>query len=768
MFFGVDEKIADQIMKMSTKSDLKQTFSNNKLFEIDESTNQIIQRNGRPLYVFKIDPFMISGASNDDILSNFNSVWEFLNSVELDIENHELMKLLIVQEPIKTQSLESYYAFCDSSHMNPILSEINENLIKKSKINAEKMLRTFYLISDSKHFDEQTSLPNFLQKLTPIEYADFFKKVFSDEITLKKPKKRNKKPSKTLILNDQHLITYAILKYPKLKSNYYMGEIISNITVPSIISFNFSPVETEKVKKMINDSIGNMGVNLPKNPIERIDFEQKMAGYQQLAVELSRSSERVFDLTINIGVFGETEQECVENAKNIASKWRNHDHSIINIVDEGVSGYLPLLPICENSKLIKEFARPIHSRSLSRLWPATTDNFSHEKGLFLGNTQNGKPIILDILNDKSRNIAIYGDTGSGKTFTIALLAMRLASLGFEVLAIMPDRFPKLPYIHQDLNFSLSPKSAKFNPFYIHSTYQIDLDFGNLTEMNAGEYVDDKINQITEFIKILYPKIENEQLKVVHLKQAILQTYERFGLHRDSEKLPKTFPVLTDLADVLLQYPDLEELAYILKENQLSNIFGGQNWNYGEFPITSFSLEHLPTGSIKNTVIDALLRSIWEYVLTKETPIAIIVDEGWQLVGNSTGSILSKNTLSFMRQTSKLIRKRGVPKGETGEGAGMFITATQNLGDFLRSEDAQDVHKLARYKIYLPMSEIDRKAVDSVSARPLSEEHRNVLRDSGNYGSKIYGKGLLSVGDFATFEIRINPTDYEMKMIKNQL
>lgn len=756
---AIDEQLADLYLKLRNGNFNTHKNHTNKLFSI--TPDSILQKNGKLLNVFRIEPFMLSGVSNDDVLSIFNSIWDFLNSVGL--REHESMRLLVVQESMSTKKLEKFYDQCNREHMHPILKEINDALLAKSKINMEKSFRSFYLVSDAKYFLD-IKPPAWLNRLSPSEYQTMVDGIYGSEITLQKAKSKQKK-QKTLIANDQHLVTYAINRFPSFKSQYYMGELISESDIPSIVSFHFSHTDTEKVKKMINDSIGNMGLNLPTNLTEGVDFEETFAGYQQLAQEIKRTSEQIFNVTITVGVFGETEHEAIENGKSIRGNWKNHDHSIINIVNEGFAGYQNLLPLCDSNKLLKEFARQVHAKSLSRLWPATTDSFSHDKGLFLGFTSNKKPIILDILNDKSRNMAIYGDTGSGKTVILALIALRLASMGFEVLAIMPDRFPALPYIHQDLVFRLSSNSATFNPFHIHSTLVQD-EVDEVRELKAGEYLDNKVNQVVEFVKNILPL---KPLETVHLKEAILKTYARFDFTYDSIKLPDSFPTLQNLSEELKTYPDLENLTYILSENQYNHIFGKQTWNFGEYPITSFSLEHLPQGQIKNTVVDALLRNVWEYALTKDTPIAIIVDEGWQLVGNSSGSVFSQNTLAFLRQTAKLIRKRGVPKGSINEGAGMLITATQNLGDFLRSDDAQDVHKLARYKIYLPMSEIDRKAIDSVSSRPLSPEHKEILRDSSTSMNlaKKYGRGLLAIGDFSTFKIEVNPTDYEFRLIRNQ-
>lgn len=106
--------------------------------------------------------------------------------------------------------------------------------------------------------------------------------------------------------------------------------------------------------------------------------------------------------------------------------------------------FLSMLPLAQLDKDLElKLRRNALTTAVAAAFPFTSYELCDDTGVFLGINQfNDTATILDFYDrDKysSGNIAVFGQTGAGKTFLLLLLAMRLRMLGVKVFIITPDK-----------------------------------------------------------------------------------------------------------------------------------------------------------------------------------------------------------------------------------------------------------------------------------------------------------------------------------------
>lgn len=342
------------------------------------------------------------------------------------------------------------------------------------------------------------------------------------------------------------------------------------------------------------------------------------------------------------------------------------------------------LPLAKyNQGIFGKMRRNILGSQLASIYPFVSYEMSDENGILLGTQSNGSLVLLDNFDtDKysNANICILGSTGSGKTYLLSCMALRLREKQVQVFIIAPAKgreFLRACNAIGGQYISIAPGSGQnINIMEIRKkderrTMEIDGISEPVKSILAA-----KIQSVETFFSLILPDMNYEEKQT--LDDALVKTYENFGITSDNSSLEdpdrpgsyKRMPVLKDLHNVLSGMGDEGSRLYRV----LTRYVSGSSSSFSQ--PTNVNLDNKfvvmdmddLTDEMKPVGMYIALDYVWDKAREDITARkAIFMDELWKLVGPSG----SPQAAKFALDVFKLIRGYG--------GAG--ICATQDLNDF---------------------------------------------------------------------------------------
>ncbi len=354
--------------------------------------------------------------------------------------------------------------------------------------------------------------------------------------------------------------------------------------------------------------------------------------------------------------------------------------------------FIAAMPICTYNKSIwQKSRRNVLTSSLAAAYPFVSYEMTDENGILFGTNQdNGSPVFVDIFDTKkynNANVAILGSSGSGKTYTLECMALRLRQKQIQVFIIAPLKGYEFARACKEVGgtfVSLSPESGQtINIMEIRKR-----DDAAEKKLNAGIDAQSstliaKIQQLHAFFSLLIKDITAEEKQI--LDEALIETYERFGITKKEKSLYdpsnpgqyRKMPILGDLHETLRKHgPDAKRLYNMLTRyvsgsaksfNQQTNV--NLDNKYVVLDVSNLSDEMLPIGMF------IALDYVWDKAKENRTKKkCIFIDETWKLIGSSS----SPEAARFVTEIFRIIRGYG----------GSAICATQDLNDFFALEDGK--------------------------------------------------------------------------------
>lgn len=350
------------------------------------------------------------------------------------------------------------------------------------------------------------------------------------------------------------------------------------------------------------------------------------------------------------------------------------------------------LPICKWDKdIFKQMRRNILTSSLASAYPFVSFEMNDENGIYLGvNKTNNSLIFLDNFDSKhykNANIAIMGTSGSGKTYTLQCMALRMRARKIQTFIIAPDKGHEFRRACEAIGGQYikiaSGSSQSINIMEIRK-----MDRSN-TELLDGKTSDKdsilyrKISQLHVFFSLLIPSITHEEDQ--YLDDALLKTYAKFGITSSNKTLidqnnPSKYKKMPILGDVKQELDAMgtgtRRISQILGKyvtgsasafNSRTNV--DLNNKYIVLDVSEMTKDQLPIGMF------IALEYVWDKCREDRTQRkAVFLDELWTLIGAKS----SVQAAEFVMEIFKVIRGYG----------GAAIAATQDLNDFFALEDGK--------------------------------------------------------------------------------
>lgn len=352
--------------------------------------------------------------------------------------------------------------------------------------------------------------------------------------------------------------------------------------------------------------------------------------------------------------------------------------------------FISSLPVCRyNAGIWKKCRRNILTSSLASTYPFVSYEMTDENGILLGiNSDNGSPVFVNIFNTKkynNANIAIMGSSGSGKTYTLQCMALRLREKQIQVFIIAPLKgieFKRACEAVGGTYVKIAPGSGQnINIMEIRPRDPDELDAES--DDDGSSILMLKIQQLHAFFSLLVPDISFEEKQI--LDESLIETYREFGITSDNASLNdpdapgqyRKMPVLGDLHRMLKRSGEGSKRLY----NVLSRYVSGSartfnmqtnvdlNNRYVVLDVSSLTKEMLTAGMF------IALDYVWDKAKENRASRKVIfIDETWRLIG--AGS--SVEAAEFVLEIFKIIRGYG----------GAAVAATQDLNDFFALDNGR--------------------------------------------------------------------------------
>lgn len=355
------------------------------------------------------------------------------------------------------------------------------------------------------------------------------------------------------------------------------------------------------------------------------------------------------------------------------------------------SAFYSTLPICRTERIVRQHGwRNALTDGIAFLYPFLSFEFQEPNGIVMGtNLYNKSLVVLNPFNNRAHNNAnmtIIGSSGSGKTFTSQLFAIRQRLQGTQIFIITPmsgkeDYWRICKKIHGQFVSMNSSSNSFINIFDI---WKVDKN-ADLDDGENGSLLRNKITALHTFFKMVYRGMT--QSEDTELDRALYDLYESKGITNDDSSIYipgtdtyKEFPIMEDLYNLLINNPQnykrLEDFALMIRPyvdgvhqqyNHHTNV--DLNNKYIVFDLDRLSDEDL------SIALFVCLDFVWSK--TKENRLqrkAIYMDEIWKLIGVEG----NESAAMYCVEIYKTIRKYG----------GSAVCMTQNLGDFFKLKNGQ--------------------------------------------------------------------------------
>lgn len=409
---------------------------------------------------------------------------------------------------------------------------------------------------------------------------------------------------------------------------------------------------------------------------------------------IANHNEDLFYMSVFVTISAKTYDELLWRKQQMTDMLKSMDMYLSDCrfqQEDALRSVMPFLQI--SPKLQKKTQRNVLTSGAASTYMFTSFEMFDDSGVLLGvNRHNNSLCIVDLFNtkiNKNANLTMCGTSGTGKTFTLQLLALRMRMRGIQCYIIAPIKGHEFKRACSKIGgefIKIAPGSPHcINVMEIRHTISPEMELIDEVDYNdMDSMLARKIQQLMIFFSLLIPDMTNEEEQM--LDEALIKTYNEFGITHDNNSLYadatcfppklKKMPILGDLHKHLLENPMTTRIAAIVSRfvtgsaqsfNRQTNV--DLTNKYIVLDLSELKGKLLPVGMM------IALDYVWDNIKADRVKKkAIMIDEIWQLIGASSNKLAAE----FCLEIFKVIRGYG----------GAAIAATQDLSDFFSLDDGK--------------------------------------------------------------------------------
>lgn len=565
-------------------------------------------------------------------------------------------------------------------------------------------------------------------------------------------------------INDKYIRVYYFTDYPSSVQIGWLDDLklFSNTNISIHIFPESNGAAIKKLTGKITQFQSQLIIDENAGNIAELGILQKASeSLEMLRENIQMNRDKLFYVTIIIAIYADSLSELEHSAKTLEEVLASKSIKARSAIFRQEHGFKSLVPLSEN--FLDDSSRNFNVGAAISLFPFASPEYSHKQGIPLGiNLFTGSPVIFDPFIGPptlpNANIAVFAQSGAGKSFTMKLIALRSALLGTRTVFIDPDGEYR-PVVQKvgGVHIKLEPDCKHIiNPFDIEA----DIDDDGI------EFVDllQKANEIKALISMVVEKISKTPISAYELsliEDSILEEYRNLGITKDPKSLyeqsyqevdgkyfigqrQKRMPTLSSFVERLSQKPGGEKIAQILKpylRGGTMGLFDGQsNVDLKDALLIHFDVSGIMDEFLKTYALYVVTNWVWEKFVKKNIKQKkfVIVDEAWMFMKY-------ENTANFLENLARRARKRNTS----------LTLASQSFMEFSNSLQGRAVLTNSATVLLLRQSPTDIDAVQEVFH--LSQGEREFLLSCG------IGETLLKAGRNSTV-LKVVASDYEKEFI----
>ena len=528
-------------------------------------------------------------------------------------------------------------------------------------------------------------------------------------------------------LGNKYGRTLYVHGYPRSLYTGWLSPLINIDEVIDISMFVY-PVESAVVLKNLRKKVtqleASMSINSEKGKIRDPEMEAAINDAEELRDQLQVGAEKFFRFGLYVTLWADSLDELNFTQHKIETIFGQQMIFSKTASSQQEKGMNSAMPQCSDQLQIR---RNMNTGAISTSFPFTSADLTQEKGILYGiNMHNNGLVIFDRFSLENANMVVFAKSGSGKSFTVKLEALRSMMIGAEILIIDPENeYQKLSdavggaYIRLSLN-----SDVRINPFdlpkVIDTEDAADALRANLVTLHGLFRLMLGGAQTTpsgQTISGLSPAEEAD------LDQALIDTYARAGITSDPLTHMATPPTISNLYDTLLHMegtgPQLAQRLRKYTSGTFAGIFSQQSNIDINNQMVVFNVRDLED-ELRPVAMYIVLSHIWNIVRAQKKKRMLIIDEAWQLMKY-------EDTAGFIQSVAKRARKYYLG----------LTTIAQDVEDFMGSKLGRAVVANSSMQLLLKQSP---SAVDILSdVFKLTEEEKKRL---SNFP---VGQGLFFAG-----------------------
>lgn len=502
-------------------------------------------------------------------------------------------------------------------------------------------------------------------------------------------------------------------------------------------------------------------ISKDNNSADSVDLRKKIHSEMHIQDGISNGQELMY-FSIMVTVVGDSPSHVLTRFADVEAKFLNYGLDLRALNGNHDIAMMSSIPICNPHPFVTRFAkRNILSNHFGAFYPFTSYEINDPGGIQIGRSlENNSPLYMDLYNRikyNNGNMVILGTSGSGKTYLVQLVALRLRQQGKQVIIIAPKKGHEYRRACDAIGGTFitmapgSPQNINLMEIRRRSSESNEALYGDYN--NSISLLQAKIQQIRKFFTLRKKNITDREDKI--LDDALQATYKAKGITEKNKSLidpknPSQFkemPVLGDLDRELAKFGrDAQGLR-----DALARFVSGSCASFNAPTTVNLDNDYvvidcsnMPDALMPEAIFianDFSYDCIQMDILRNK---AVILDEASRLIG----PLGSEDAAAFVLEQAKMIRGFG----------GILIVASQDTNDFFALKNGFYGNGiLANSKVKIVMKQETTEAPTLKNALLLSDFETTRLTHF------VRGEGLM-IAEQNHIEIEANASLIEHNLI----